>query len=53
MHIMLEQLEQWLTIPSEGEHLEFKEAKNRFDFEKFEDPESSSKRYVKYLPYWA
>ncbi len=34
MHVTLEQLEQWLTTPSEGEHLEFKEAKNRYDFEK-------------------
>jgi len=34
MHVTLEQLEQWLTISSEGEHLEFKEAKNRFDFER-------------------
>jgi len=33
MSVILEQLEEWLTINSEGEHLEFKEAKNRFDFE--------------------
>lgn len=29
-----DQLKTWLTAPSENEHLEFKEAKNRFDFEK-------------------
>ena len=34
MNVTLEQLEKWLIIPSEGEHLEFKEAKNRYDFEK-------------------
>lgn len=28
------QLEKWMAAPSEDEHLEFKEAKNRFDFEK-------------------
>ena len=33
MTATLEQLEQWLHLPSETEHLEFKEAKNRFDFE--------------------
>ncbi len=32
--ITLVQLEKWLAAPSEDEHLEFKEAKNRFDFEK-------------------
>ena len=32
--ITLAQLEKWLAAPSEDEHLEFKEAKNRFDFEK-------------------
>lgn len=30
----LKLLEEWLVKPSEDEHLEFKEAKNRFDFEK-------------------
>ena len=34
MTITLAQLEDWLIAPSENEHLEFKEAKNRFDFEK-------------------
>ncbi len=34
MSVTLDQLEQWLIAPSEGEHLEFKEAKNRYDFEK-------------------
>ena len=34
MTITLVQLEDWLTVPSENEHLEFKEARNRFDFEK-------------------
>jgi len=34
MTVTIEQLEQWLVAPSEDEHLEFKEAKNRFDFEK-------------------
>lgn len=29
-----DQLEKWLTAPSENEHLEFKEARNRYDFEK-------------------
>ena len=33
MSVTIEQLEQWLVAPSENEHLEFKEAKNRFDFE--------------------
>lgn len=33
MTIELEQLEDWLIIPTETENLEFKEAKNRFDFE--------------------
>ena len=33
MTVSLEQFDQWLTLPSETEHLEFKEAKNRFDFE--------------------
>lgn len=32
--ISLKLLEEWLVKPSEDEHLEFKEAKNRFDFEK-------------------
>ena len=34
MTVTIMQLEKWLTAPSENEHLEFKEAKNRFDFEK-------------------
>jgi ATP-dependent DNA helicase RecG len=34
MDVTLEQLEQWLLAPSEDEHLEFKEAKNDYDFEK-------------------
>lgn len=34
MTITLEQLNCWLAIPREGEHLEFKEAKNHYDFEK-------------------
>jgi len=34
MTVTLEQLDQWLTLPSETEHLEFKEAKNNFHFEK-------------------
>ena len=34
MSVTITQLEKWLDIPSEDEHLEFKEAKNRFDFEK-------------------
>ncbi len=29
-----DQLETWLTAPTENEHLEFKEARNRYDFEK-------------------
>lgn len=29
-----EQLQQWLTVSTETEHLEFKEAKNSFEFEK-------------------
>ena len=33
MTVTLEQLEKWMVAPSETEHLEFKEAKNRFDFE--------------------
>lgn len=33
MTITPEQLAHWLTLPSETERLEFKEAKNRFDFE--------------------
>jgi ATP-dependent DNA helicase RecG len=33
MTISLEQLNRWLNSPSETENLEFKEAKNRFDFE--------------------
>lgn len=31
MKTSLEQLNQWLTTPCEGEHLEFKEAKNQYD----------------------
>ncbi len=34
MTISIEQLEKWMVVPSENEHLEFKEAKNRYDFEK-------------------
>lgn len=34
MTISLPQLEQWFNAPTENEYLEFKEAKNRFDFEK-------------------
>ncbi|NWH04115.1 ATP-binding protein [Desulfobacter latus] len=34
MSVTITQFEKWLDIPSEDEHLEFKEAKNRFDFEK-------------------
>ena len=34
MTVTIEQLEKWIAAPSENEHLEFKEAKNRFDFEK-------------------
>jgi ATP-dependent DNA helicase RecG len=34
MTINLGQLEKWMASPSENEHLEFKEAKNRYDFEK-------------------
>lgn len=34
MSVTIEQLEKWVAAPSENEHLEFKEAKNRFDFEK-------------------
>ena len=34
MTATIEQLEKWLAAPSENEHLEFMEAKNRFDFEK-------------------
>ncbi|MCD6532632.1 MAG: putative DNA binding domain-containing protein [Deltaproteobacteria bacterium] len=37
MTVTLKQLETWLAAPSENEHLEFKEAKNRFDFEKLVD----------------
>ncbi len=33
MTVTLEQLEHWLTLPSETENIEFKEAKNRYDFE--------------------
>ena len=33
MTATLKQLEQWMKLPSETEHLEFKEAKNRFNFE--------------------
>jgi ATP-dependent DNA helicase RecG len=31
MNTSLEQLNQWLNTPREGEHLEFKEAKNQYD----------------------
>ena len=34
MTITLEQLNSWLITPSENEHLEFKEAKSSFEFEK-------------------
>lgn len=34
MSVTLEQLDRWLLAPSEDEHLEFKEAKNDYDFEK-------------------
>lgn len=34
MKITLSQLDIWLTVPSEDEHLEFKEAKDNFHFEK-------------------
>ena len=34
MSVTMDQLENWMAAPSENEHLEFKEAKNRFDFEK-------------------
>lgn len=37
MNVTLELLDQWLLAPSEGEHLEFKEAKNNFHFEKLVD----------------
>ncbi len=37
MNVTLELLEKWLVTPSETERLEFKEAKNRFDFEKLVD----------------
>jgi ATP-dependent DNA helicase RecG len=33
MTVSIEQLEKWLIVPSETEHLEFKEAKNNFHFE--------------------
>jgi ATP-dependent DNA helicase RecG len=33
MATSLEQLNRWLAAPSEDEHLEFKEGKNRYDFE--------------------
>jgi ATP-dependent DNA helicase RecG len=33
MSDMLVQLAQWMSAPTEDEHLEFKEANNRFDFE--------------------
>ena len=33
-HITLDQLKTYLDAPSENEHLEFKEARNHFDFEK-------------------
>ena len=34
MTVTIEQIEKWMATPSENEHLEFKEARNRFDFEK-------------------
>ncbi len=34
MTVAITQLEKWLATPSENEYLEFKEAKNHFDFEK-------------------
>ena len=34
MRTPAEQFEKWLRAPSEDEHLEFKEAKWRYDFEK-------------------
>ncbi len=37
MSVTMEQLEKWLVTPSETEHLEFKEARNRFDFERLVD----------------
>jgi len=33
MSVTLEELHQWMAMPSENEHLEFKEAKNNFHFE--------------------
>jgi ATP-dependent DNA helicase RecG len=33
MTVTLKQLAYWLALPSETEHIEFKEAKNRYDFE--------------------
>lgn len=33
----LDQLDRWLRLPAENEHLEFKEAKRSFDFEKLLD----------------
>ncbi len=37
MTVDIEQLEKWLTVNSETEHLEFKEARNNFHFEKLID----------------
>ncbi len=37
MKVSLAHLDKWLVLPSENENLEFKEAKNRFDFEKLVD----------------
>lgn len=34
MSCTLEQLSHWMAAPSEGEHLEFKEAKNNYSFDK-------------------
>lgn len=34
MSVAIEQIQKWMNVPSENEHLEFKEAKNNFDFEK-------------------
>lgn len=76
MTVTLAQLEKWLRAPSEDEHLEFKEAKNDYDFEKLvgycvalaneggghmvlgvsdklDDAEATSRRYAKYVPFWA
>ena len=31
MSASIQELERWMGVPREGEHLEFKEAKNQFD----------------------